>query len=425
MSTDAEYHGPGTRIPALRGNRRKPACEPCRKQKWSCDHGQPTCSRCIRRGLSAQCFYHPSPMTKDGPRKKRTSKAPSVEEDSTSPDHSARASFPTPISLSDDHDSEAPAISASAIFPSSHAGSLGPTSFSAIFSENQADLGQGLWDAEAEINDHDDWAAEKIILGANVHEEIQLGMKVLSHLPSRRRCQELLDRYFVAFHPMDPILHRPTVQSWHDGLWETFGKCLEEPREPKKLRAMVQKMYNNGRSRTDPGIYKNYSTWVSAFTGPQFRWETLGILLSVCGIACTTYPAWNHTMDATQGSLGRSHFVTQMLSCTRECMQLCASSEDANDLRVYLIYLSLCLRCNCGEEGMSDPFISYRKCFFPQSKSTNNIHQVADHGSSRASSSAPSLSSASTTERRPKPLYLSCYRNFESGRSPLYFLLIS
>lgn len=419
MSTDAESQA-GTQIPVLRGNRRKPACEPCRKQKWSCDHGQPICSRCIRRSRSAECFYHPSPMTKDGPRKKRTSKAPNTEEMPISPENSTRASFPTPTSLSEEHDAETHAVSATAIFPSAHAGRLGPTSFSAIFSENQADLGQGLWDADVAIDYTENWARKPDMAGAPAQEEIQLGVKVLSLLPSRRRCQELIDRYFVAFHPMDPILHRPTVQAWHDGLWATFGKCLDEPREPKKIRAMAQKICGNGRSRTDSGIYRSYSTWVSTFTGPLLRWETLGTLLGVFGIACTTYPAWSDTMGSTGGQLERSRFAIDMLAGTRECMQLCASSDDANDVRVYLIYLPLLLRVNSGEEGMFAHFICCRSCFLTHSRSNDNTFQVAAHGSSRANSSARSLSSGSIIEGRLRPLYRFCCRSSESGRSPLF-----
>ncbi|KAJ5884200.1 hypothetical protein N7504_011772 [Penicillium tannophilum] len=47
-----------------RRNRSLASCEPCRKAKTRCDHGNPICASCQRRGLHSQCWYHPAPLTK-------------------------------------------------------------------------------------------------------------------------------------------------------------------------------------------------------------------------------------------------------------------------------------------------------------------------------------------------------------------------
>ncbi|PYH41776.1 uncharacterized protein BP01DRAFT_376808 [Aspergillus saccharolyticus JOP 1030-1] len=65
-----------------RRNRSLASCEPCRKSKIRCDHGKPTCASCHRRGLRAQCWYHPAPLTKN-----RTSQRHSL----TTPPISVRA----------------------------------------------------------------------------------------------------------------------------------------------------------------------------------------------------------------------------------------------------------------------------------------------------------------------------------------------
>ncbi|KAF2725002.1 hypothetical protein K431DRAFT_216362 [Polychaeton citri CBS 116435] len=51
-------------IPSKRRNGQLSSCESCRKSKMRCDHEKPSCGRCIRRGTSESCFYHPAPMTK-------------------------------------------------------------------------------------------------------------------------------------------------------------------------------------------------------------------------------------------------------------------------------------------------------------------------------------------------------------------------
>lgn len=50
--------------PSRRRNRSLASCEPCRKSKIRCDHQQPVCASCRRRGRESLCKYHPAPLTK-------------------------------------------------------------------------------------------------------------------------------------------------------------------------------------------------------------------------------------------------------------------------------------------------------------------------------------------------------------------------
>lgn len=50
--------------PSRRRNHSLASCEPCRKGKIRCDHQQPVCASCRRRGRESRCWYHPAPLTK-------------------------------------------------------------------------------------------------------------------------------------------------------------------------------------------------------------------------------------------------------------------------------------------------------------------------------------------------------------------------
>lgn len=50
--------------PNRRRNHSLASCEPCRKSKIRCDHKQPVCASCRRRGRELLCSYHPAPLTK-------------------------------------------------------------------------------------------------------------------------------------------------------------------------------------------------------------------------------------------------------------------------------------------------------------------------------------------------------------------------
>lgn len=288
-------------------------------------------------------------MKKEGPRKPRTTKqkTPATEPVSTA----LAQDFPTPVPTPASAGTESAGIvnTPSTIFAGGHAGALGPTSFSAIFTENQSDLGSGLWDVDAEFGDNFSFRYPEPSLSNTAPEDIQLGMKILSVIPSRTRCIDLVDRYFVALHPMDPILHKPTISLWLEGLWSYFMPCMEEPRNPKKLRIMAQTICKNQQHRIDSDARKDYERWVVAFTGSRMRWETIGVLLAVFGISYMTYPPWDPARNVTNSDSGL--FARQMLSSVRDSIQLCESMEGINTVRVWLLYSRLSLRFMCGEES--------------------------------------------------------------------------
>ena len=354
MSTDAQAQALSDRTPPLRRNRRQPACEVCRKQKLACDHALPTCSRCVRRGLSSDCYYHPSPMKKDGPRKIRTAKTSMALKEPASTGHDHGLLTPsTPPAAAVLSESKTTPDDASTLFTDNHLGPRGPSRPSAIFAENQADLGSGLWDVETEVSNHDDLHNRNSTSNFCSHEHVQSGLKVLLSLPSQVRCIELMDRYFVALHPMDPILHKPTIEFWLRGFWTSYAEHLGEPRDRENLQVLAQIICKNQLARTDTEIHKAYEKWVEVFTGPRLRWETVGIMFAICGISCMTYPAWAYRRNPIDDNMTRENFAMRMLSCTRDCLRICESFGSINDSRVYLIYLLLALRFMCGEEGLS------------------------------------------------------------------------
>lgn len=60
------------RTSGYRRNGSLKACEPCRKSKLRCDHGVPTCGRCVARGRRDKCVYHPAPLSRVSGRPRRT-----------------------------------------------------------------------------------------------------------------------------------------------------------------------------------------------------------------------------------------------------------------------------------------------------------------------------------------------------------------
>src|SRR5277367_4626713 len=121
--------------PPRRRNGRPQACEPCRKRKIACDHTLPVCQRCKRRKTASACIYLAAPMTQKlevDPELPNLSSLPALDIASPGLQRSSIHSESTP-----------PKAAAQAILTNSSV-FFGPTSFSAVFHENQEDLGTAL-----------------------------------------------------------------------------------------------------------------------------------------------------------------------------------------------------------------------------------------------------------------------------------------
>lgn len=156
-----------------RRNGKKQACEPCRKGKLACDHGNPFCGRCVRRKTTERCIYHPAPMTKVRPPATSPTRNTVAVDGScpslTSPSTLAPLNSPTERERAGPNPENTVAGSSSALKaarPRAHGESwkkavykrsatfTGPTSFTALFQEHKATASDNLLDMEEDMRRH-------------------------------------------------------------------------------------------------------------------------------------------------------------------------------------------------------------------------------------------------------------------------------
>lgn len=201
-----------TSLPRRR-NGKQQSCEPCRIAKAACDHGLPKCQRCIRKGIEVRCNYHPAPMTK-APGAKPTSSI-------SKPDHhlpkhrqtliSASAASELLLSLSEQKSLDLPTVKSPV--PKWHTSAatpqfLGRTSYTAVFQENQDNLGE-TWDQSA---------VGTVEMPEVTRCDLDSAMDVLRRIPDRDTCIRLLDCHNDAH---DGPLHQQTINYCLESLWET------------------------------------------------------------------------------------------------------------------------------------------------------------------------------------------------------------
>ena len=312
----------------LRRNGKPQSCEPCRKAKAACDHALPRCGRCIRRGLVTQCTYHPSPSTR------------SLTNDQLGHAARVRKHHTTPLRpasnllfLVSQRSTGFEELKASAPFEY-----LGPTSYSAVFQENRANIGEDILnvnhgDDEAgyvgfeplDNDEQDQWKKS---------ERLSLAVSVLKNFPNRPLSERLINHFFGIC--LAEYLHEPTIKYAHESLWLEYSKYLPKPRESELLYTMAEKILQ-AQLLPIPACHTT-KAWLESFTGPMIRWEILGIFFACFGLSIMTLSDWDPMFpyDAADRKRDKRQYAHKMSECAEACLVLCDDSGASNEFTVWL-----------------------------------------------------------------------------------------
>lgn len=124
---------------------------------------------------------------------------------------------------------------------------------------------------------------------------IRLGINILNALPSQEIYERLIERYDVF---EDIVSHKPTIKITHRSFWDTYKPYLTEPKDPAKLSIVSEEMCRNVWSMLDTELPKNRVEWITYLTGRDFRWEWLGVLIAMFGLAAISLPDWFSLLES-------------------------------------------------------------------------------------------------------------------------------
>lgn len=396
MTLSAFEMPPKENAVGYRRNGKKQACEPCRKGKLACDHGAPFCGRCVRRKTTTKCIYHPAPMTRG---RGSSASIPILQQTpndsinqaihfSTSP-ASATSNppfFPSPQSLSREalsagatpdsaiaaaRPSTAPNTTKmgqprgtwkTAVYPRSRK-FYGPTSFSAIFSEHHAKLNEDLLDIGEDKRKHPGaWLYGQPLLGFTrpngPTERERTTLRALWNIPSKETCEMLVTPSRAI---RCPSLNFRLFKHCVTTLFSTFGNELDLPRgaqpildwrdrgeDPPPLITISDALFKNEEMPLPPDPDDGLE-WLNNFTGPNLRFEMLGMLFCFLGLA---YLALQDFDPVFSDGRDRKEVAWRMKECANVCLTMCDYSETVNYLVTALILNIKRLETGCtGDES--------------------------------------------------------------------------
>lgn len=314
--------------PALRRpNGRPQACEPCRKRKVACDNGQPICRRCQKAARSIHCEYivdsRMSIRTPFSPGQPISTLPTSVSSPS-SPRHRIREP-----SIGDVGDI-GPTVDSLPSYPFIETGYLGPTSFCDIYEQAQENLSipRGKSSGNSSNAGQAD-TAPSVKLPEPSPQTLERCLVVLRKVPRRDEGERLCNAYS---NPNEIWLglvgHRV-----RDSFYDTFGQCLGDDRTDAGLGGIAKRLcYNTSRPLLEDE--KDQEQWVRRFSGPNLRWETMGIIFFYW--ANSTYMSTPLHAELLRNPQHKSD-VTDYLEAIDFCIEISKSLTNGNSLLVFLL----------------------------------------------------------------------------------------
>ncbi|KXJ86956.1 hypothetical protein Micbo1qcDRAFT_152534 [Microdochium bolleyi] len=251
-------------------NGRLQACDPCRQRKVPCDHGQPVCQRCIRKKGESQCTYTISAhsVAPFESAQSQTSVSPPGYPSPVSHTLRSRVQKPVEGTAGSQTPGDTPGSSSGANPRAS--GYLGYASYTTVIDEARESLPVDGRTIRLQSDVANRRTEPRVSDAA-----IDRGVAVLRHLPTLDNAAIINKEYFL----MHDWIYRIAMVIFQK-LYEqhAFGAHLGEDRDEDCLRQMSRTVCLNTAQPVDDSL--EAKDWIAQFSGPNLRWESIGLLLT-------------------------------------------------------------------------------------------------------------------------------------------------
>jgi hypothetical protein len=197
-------------------------------------------------------------------------------------------------------------------------------SFRSIFKENFENLGNFATDFSSSQHQNTPVGAESIARGC----------RLLSFLRNRWLVNDFVDKWFEVCEGADDISIEAVVKAWLRQLWLCHGEVLET-QDPDRLYRLSELLWRNTQTPIVVNGNMSIMEWIDLATGPNIRWEVIGIIAAIVGICARycepSYPIFKkHNVD-------RLTLAKQVNSVSNTCVTFSRKCAAVNDLLVWLL----------------------------------------------------------------------------------------
>ena len=231
------------------------------------------------------------------------------------------------------------------------AGFFGPTSFSAVFLENEGNIDTTIQDSTSHLSPKPSLESPQAHASLSTTRDhiqrstrITLGIKAIRQLPDHRTFGFLLARYEDNNYELN--FHKPSIVHCAKSIFSTYNTYLKEPRRLDGLEHFAQLLCTNGDSTLEQP--DDWESWLASFCGTKLRWESLGLVYGAMTSAILSLPERDPFFTTQSGQRNdRKAFALEMKDCVQACVTLSSHTDLINPLMVSLLVKNLLLQSVC------------------------------------------------------------------------------
>ncbi|KAF4469488.1 hypothetical protein FALBO_3611 [Fusarium albosuccineum] len=307
--------------------RRKPACDPCRKSKLACDHAQPVCSRCQARSRPGQCTYRQKPFKKTRPPEHSVPDGETIPAFEAASQSRDRRPSPGASTLADTPSG----ASATGLLPKRHPypnpGYLGSSSHTALFGHIPRGLGTDGDSLDPEL--HPSIAPSGFITEAHISHGAEL-IQQLRRYAHITECLGLVRAWLRT--GTNLVLASLFTQTCLDTADFLFA---ERDGVVKDARSISSGLFMHSCQAFTVTPDTTFDQFKAQFSNQNARWETICLFLITVSRATMSFRYSDPPFDSeTQ----RRHIRRLAMHYSDRCLDICLSLDCLNDLQLVLQY---------------------------------------------------------------------------------------
>ncbi|VUC23556.1 unnamed protein product, partial [Clonostachys rosea] len=317
-------HDTMNRAPRRR-NGRLQACDPCRRRKMACDHIQPVCNRCEKRGEAAACIYTVStepPSKIRNLRHGRVRPVPTLPVAVTSPSSILDAPPVVPQPTAARTQSQSPA----SLTRSFGNGYLGFTSYSAVFDETRQRLSHLQGTPSAMPSGDANNSPQGGLTWTLSSSTMEVCQSIIRALPDLSKVQ-------ISPANFSPNPNHGWVRIAARSILKTVQNMI--PAFPSGEEILgVSKMIHENTMKPITDDLSDPNEWIQQFSGPNIRWESIAVLFTFPELFGASGRAVENSTASTWGS--QVSLKQGVLECIDHCVNLAMYQTGGNLLLLWV-----------------------------------------------------------------------------------------
>ncbi|KAI9928962.1 hypothetical protein MW887_001355 [Aspergillus wentii] len=245
--------------------------------------------------------------------------------------------------------------------PSTLPGYLGSTSYSAVLAEH---------DRRSDTPIEMDGSITNGVATPSVDPyRVQMGVEVLRLLYDFTICDMIIRKYYGrASLAVVPQVMMDSILCSIRKIFDSFD--LRDNLEPQ-FRDLANLIFQNSSRPLLTHGSMTVEQYCESFTGNNSRWEALGSIFAICGVALMATPSNDpELIQAVDHSNPKEKLLSQLVEASDICLGFCDQAASANELLGFCQYSDIMLKTQqFGDSNISiatfvgrPPLINYRYC---------------------------------------------------------------